>query len=156
MIIEPKNIEELALKLDISVNTINRWNKLNKIPTQYKIQLLNHSTEENKDYSEFSPKEKDQFFTQDDTVKYCYDIFCDKMSELYITKEDYQFIEPSAGDGSFMKILPEDTIGLDIEPKGKYIQKQNYLEWQPVDNKKIYSFWKSSIWITRKSCFTIY
>ncbi|MBI2446608.1 MAG: SAM-dependent methyltransferase [Parcubacteria group bacterium] len=41
------------------------------------------------------------------------------------------FVEPSAGSGSFLNLLnPKKRLGLDIEPRGKNIRKQNFLEWQ--------------------------
>lgn len=49
-----------------------------------------------------------------------------------VSISDYTFIEPSAGDGSFLKILPKGTIGLDIEPRSGGIQKQDYLSWTPT------------------------
>jgi hypothetical protein len=51
--------------------------------------------------------------------------------------KDYTFIEPSAGNGSFLKILPINRrIGFDIEPKFIEIIEQDYLEWSPCENKK--------------------
>jgi hypothetical protein len=46
--------------------------------------------------------------------------------------EDYCFIEPSAGDGSFFKLLPESRrVGMDIEPRHAGITQQDYLEYSP-------------------------
>lgn len=55
-----------------------------------------------------------------------------------INVEDYVFIEPSAGDGSFLDILPRGSIGLDIEPRKEGIQTQDYLSWKPTDSTQKY------------------
>ena len=53
------------------------------------------------------------------------------MKENNIDINEYTFIESSAGDGSFTKLLPENTISLDIEPRHEKIIKQDYLKWEP-------------------------
>jgi len=85
------------------------------------------------DYSIYKSSQKDQFFTPDKIAKEYWDKFCE------ITKidvDDYIFIEPSAGDGSFLKYMPQNSIGLDIEPRYGNIIKQDYLLWIPPNNKK--------------------
>ena len=60
----------------------------------------------------------------------------EKLFELSLNETDYLFLEPSAGDGSFYNILPEDRrIGLDIEPKLDGIICQDFLSWEPKDIK---------------------
>jgi hypothetical protein len=91
----------------------------------------------NIDYSKFSYKEKDQFFTPIETSKYCYQKFIEIITAKGDDKNNYIFIEPSAGNGVFLKLLPIlSRIGLDIEPKFDEIIKQDFLEWQPSKNKK--------------------
>ena len=91
----------------------------------------------NIDYSKFDYKEKDQFFTPLATSKYCYSKFIQVMNKNGDCENNYTFIEPSAGSGSFLKLLPhEKRIGLDIEPKCEEIIKQDFLEWHPHENKK--------------------
>ena len=42
------------------------------------------------------------------------------------------FLEPSAGTGSFFRLLePTKRIGLDLEPKCPDVEHQNFLEWEP-------------------------
>jgi hypothetical protein len=38
-------------------------------------------------------------------------------------------LEPSAGSGSFLTILPEHAIGVDLDPRHPWILKVDYLEW---------------------------
>jgi hypothetical protein len=55
---------------------------------------------------------------------------------------DYLWVEPSAGNGSFLHNIPSSfkKIGLDIEPKGEDIEKQDYLTWTPPLEKDIIVF----------------
>lgn len=132
--LEKYNIKDIAIKLNVCIGTIKRWLELNDVPIQYTFDLYKILSKEI-DYSKYSYSLKDQFFTPDDIVLKCWNIF---LKEIKININDYQFIEPSAGDGSFMKILPKNTIGFDIEPKAKNIIKKDYLLWKPEDILKKY------------------
>jgi hypothetical protein len=87
------------------------------------------------DYSKYTSSLKDQFFTPKDLANKCWETF---NREINISTKDYTFIEPSAGDGSFLHILPKGSIGLDIEPRSTGIQKQDYLSWKPSDTSRKY------------------
>lgn len=39
----------------------------------------------------------------------------------------YQIIEPSAGNGAFLRVLPSDTVGVDVDPKYRGIIKADFL-----------------------------
>lgn len=127
-------MQELCDKLNICAGTMRRWQELKNVPIQYTFDLHKILARE-VDYSKFSSSSKDQFFTPSLISKRCWNTF-NKLVNIDITK--YTFIEPSAGDGSFMKILPSDSIGLDIEPRAKNIQKQDYLYWKPSELSKKY------------------
>lgn len=128
---------EIASKIDVNKNTVARWEKLKSVPKHYHFDLLKLIGEKI-DYSKFEEKDKDQFFTKKHIVSKCIDIFNTKMSELGVNINDYTFIEPSAGDGSFLLELPKDRrIGLDIEPKHPEIIEKDFLEWKPKDDKYI-------------------
>lgn len=74
-----------------------------------------------------------QFYTKQYIAEYCYSIF-EKLvdSSLY----DY-IIEPSAGTGSFYKLLPSNKrIGFDIEPKCEGIELKNYFDYVPNEKYK--------------------
>ena len=129
-------INDLKDKLNISKGTINRWIKLNKVPKQYTFELYRLLNIEI-DYTKYSIKEKDQYYTPIKTVMYCYNTLKNILLKYNNNINKYIFIEPSAGDGSFLKILPKHKrIGLDIEPKHEEIIKGNYLTWEP-ENKDI-------------------
>jgi hypothetical protein len=128
------SIKEVADKLNLCVGTIRRWIELKNVPIQYTFDL-NKILSREIDYSKYTSSLKDQFFTPKDLAKKCWKTF---NREVKTTTQNYTFIEPSAGDGSFLHILPKGSIGLDIEPRSTGIQKQDYLTWKPYDTSKKY------------------
>jgi len=131
------SMEHIQKELDVNKNTIRRWVELKKVPKQYFFDLCRIDNI-NIDYSEFSEKEKDQFFTNVEDAKKCV-----LMSKKVIEKfgdsfYSYNFIEPSAGNGSFFKLLPKDkVVGIDIEPKLDEIIEADFLKWYPHSNNNI-------------------
>lgn len=75
----------------------------------------------------------DQFYTKEEIAKKCYN----KLKNI-CNIENFDFLlEPSAGKGSFFKLLDENKrIGIDLEPKYEGIKKQDYLDFIPEKNKK--------------------
>jgi Rho termination factor, N-terminal domain len=128
------SIHEISDKLNLCIGTIRRWQELKDVPVQYTFDL-HKILSRDVDYSKFSSSSKDQFFTPSLIAKRCWNTFNELVN---IDKTKYTFIEPSAGDGSFMKVLPAGSIGLDIEPRAEDIQKQDYLSWKPSDLTKKY------------------
>jgi hypothetical protein len=127
-------LKEIANKLNLAIGTIQRWIELDNIPYHYTFDLLRLSSRKI-DYSIYKSNQKDQFFTPIDIAKQCWDKFCEITK---ISLDDYIFIEPSAGDGSFLKCMPNNSIGLDIEPRYNNIITQDYLLWTPPNNDKKY------------------
>ena len=135
-ILKTKTINEIAKILNISNGTIKRWIELNKIPNSYTFELMKLANIKI-DYSNFDYKEKDQFYTPMDTCKYCYSKFIEIINSYGDSEDLYTYIEPSAGNGNFLNILPKNKrFGFDIEPKIDEIKKQDFLEWQPKENIK--------------------
>lgn len=128
------SIKEVSNKLNVCIGTIKRWFELEEVPIQYTFDIYKLISKEI-DYSKFKSSLKDQFFTPKDLAQKCWEIF---NFHVKINIQDYIFIEPSAGDGSFLKILPTDTIGFDIEPRLEGIQRQDYLMWKPQNSNKKY------------------
>jgi len=131
-VLEIYSIKKLADLLYVAPGTITRWKELKDVPSAYEFDLLK-LLKIKIDYSKYTSKEKDQFFTPIETAKYCYEVFLNKLKELPLEKEqDFIYIEPSAGDGSFLQVLPKDrTMSFDIEPKHKDIKKKDFLTWEP-------------------------
>uniref|UniRef100_A0A6C0D6C9 Methyltransferase n=1 Tax=viral metagenome TaxID=1070528 RepID=A0A6C0D6C9_9ZZZZ len=86
------------------------------------------------DTGKFRENKKEQYYTNSDIAKSC----VKKIIEHIPNASDYLFIEPSAGNGVFMKHLPENykVIGIDLEPKHTSIIKGDYLEWSPTQTQK--------------------
>jgi hypothetical protein len=129
--LEKNTIKDVACILNLSIGTIKRWIELKDVPIQYTFDLYKILSKDI-DYSKYSSSLKDQFFTPKDVAERCWTTF---IEQVKINTADYTFIEPSAGDGSFLKILPKGSIGLDIEPRSEGIYKQDYLTWEPTDNR---------------------
>jgi hypothetical protein len=72
----------------------------------------------------------DKFYTIPSYSKKCID-------KLFEIKNDFDWIiEPSAGNGSFLKqIKYEHKIGIDIEPEFDDILKMNFFDYFPPENK---------------------
>jgi hypothetical protein len=127
--LQNNTLAQLAKKLSVCPGTITRWQLLKNVPQAYTFDLykiLGRTIV----YSNFTSAEKDQFFTPPALAKECWDIFREKLPLLNLA--EYKFIEPSAGDGSFLRVLPPGTIGLDIEPRAPGIIQQDYMTWSPA------------------------
>jgi hypothetical protein len=130
-LLEKMSIKEIAQNLNLAPGTLTRWIELNDIPKSYEFDLLKMAGIKI-DYSKYSSKQKDQFFTPVKTAQHCFEKFCEKIKDFGESEKDFVFIEPSAGDGSFLKILPNDrTIAMDIESTSSVILEQDYLDWKP-------------------------
>jgi len=136
-VIETKSIKFVSNELNIVVGTINRWITNKKVPIQYQFELdkLNNNKI---NYKNYSYKDKDQFFTSSEISLYCYNKFLEIMKKNKINLNKYIYIEPSAGDGSFTKILPKNSINMDIEPRNIDIIQRDFLDWMPENNKNKY------------------
>jgi hypothetical protein len=122
------SLKYIAAKLNVCVGTIRRWQELRDVPPQYTFDLY-RLLGKDIDYGLFSATMKDQFFTPPDIAQKCWATF---LAETGAAPEDYTFIEPSAGDGSFMRVLPAGSICMDIEPRAAGIMRQDYLQWKPA------------------------
>ena len=69
----------------------------------------------------------DKFYTQTHVSKQCFEFL---HQQLNIT-DDVIYLEPSAGAGSFLDLLPH-YIALDIAPEDDRIEKQDYLKYEPI------------------------
>lgn len=75
----------------------------------------------------------DKFYTIPSISKRC----IDKMGEWIEWKEWDLVIEPSAGNGSFLKQIPvEHRIGIDISPEDDEIVRQDFLTYHPPKTAK--------------------
>ena len=82
---------------------------------------------------------KDKFYTRTDVAKKCIDAIISK----YPKTNEYLWIEPSAGDGSFLRNVPNgyEKIGIDLEPGAPDIIAADFLKWNYENkNKEILIF----------------
>lgn len=132
---EKYSIAQIAQKINVVAGTVSRWNTTQNIPESYRFDLMK-IVGLPIDYSEFSYKDKDQFYTNkklaEHYVNICYDFF----DSFNININDYVFIEPSAGNGVFLDFLPDNTLAFDIEPTDSRVIKQDFLDWTPDKDKK--------------------
>lgn len=134
---ETFSLKQISENLNVAAGTIKRWIDLNNIPKNYEIEILKLLNKPI-DYSKYSTKEKDQFFTPIETVKKCFQIFTNIIKEYEETPDKFKYIEPSAGDGRFLSVLPNDTIAMDIEPRHEKVINYDYLLWKPtIQNKYV-------------------
>jgi hypothetical protein len=149
-LIEKTGIQSISKSLNISSSTINRWILLNNVPCEYEFDLLKMKGIKI-DYKKYTSKQKNQFFTPIKTAEKCFNIFCDEIKKYNDDFNNYMYIEPSAGDGSFIKTIQNkfkynNIIGIDIDPKdnnNNQIIKMDFLEWKPTPDilgKKIVIF----------------
>ena len=86
------------------------------------------------DTGKFRKNTKDQYYTKVAVAKKCVEAVRGRIPVV----DSYQWIEPSAGNGVFLKTLPVtfDKLGIDLEPKSADIQTGNFLTWAPIGSKK--------------------
>ena len=96
----------------------------------YKIELyfVSHISME-QDTGKFRTNTKDQYYTRVTVAKEC----VDSILSLIPDTSQYHWIEPSAGNGSFLKALPDhiQRTGIDLDPKMEGILKNDFLTWEP-------------------------
>ena len=137
-LLDKKSYNEVAKELNISASTVKRWVELKNVPEAYCFELMKLSKIEI-DYKLFSYKQKDQFFSPHETALYCYNKFQEILKQYNEDESKYTYIEPSAGSGRFLNILPKNRrIGIDIEPRHEEIICDDYLTWYPSDVEKKY------------------
>ena len=130
-------MSQIASYLGLHEGTVKRWEELKDVPPQYFFDLC-RIAEIEIDYDKFSAKEKDQFFTSKETARYCYGKVIEVLSSLNVDLDNYTIIEPSAGDGSFYNLFPENKkIGIDIEPKCSNVIRSDFLVWNPKTKQNI-------------------
>jgi hypothetical protein len=74
----------------------------------------------------------DQFFTKSQVAQYCRNSLAEVMRGDGADPDQYSYLEPSAGTGSFYQYLPQDRrIGLDVEPLCEGLETADFLSWSP-------------------------
>ncbi len=69
-----------------------------------------------------SDERLDQYYTRPDVATHCYAIF-----QQHVDPAAFLLVEPSAGTGSFLKVMPAGSVGYDVEPKFPGIWTADFL-----------------------------
>ena len=70
----------------------------------------------------------EQYFTDPELAWRCVAF----AASLLAFEEFDMFVEPSAGEGAFLRLLPEERrIGIDLEPRDADIARADFLQWEP-------------------------
>jgi len=86
------------------------------------------------DYALNKKLPSDSYFTSTETAEKCYSILQSVVKNDNANIEDYTFIEPGAGNGSFYDLLnPSKRIGVDIVDRRDDIITADFLTWKPPD-----------------------
>ena len=85
------------------------------------------------DTGKFRTNTKDQYYTKLAVAKQC----VEKIVSLLPQAKEFQWIEPSAGNGSFVKATPGgfDLVAIDLDPQANNIIKGDFLQWSPTTSK---------------------
>ena len=74
------------------------------------------------------PVALDQYYTETSVAQRCKTILDDLLEDIVVE----EYVEPSAGEGSFYHLLPADRrFGLDIAPAHASIKTADFLTWSP-------------------------
>lgn len=74
----------------------------------------------------------DQYYTREDVAAHLFGIFQEHYDPALL-----QMVEPSAGTGSFFKLLPAGSLGYDLEPKFPGIETADFLTVQLQSDRPI-------------------
>ena len=85
------NLNDISISLGVNKGTIKRWELLKEVPPQYYFDLCRLDGIE-VDYTQYSEKEKDQFFTHKETAKYCFTKSQKVLSQWGVDLSDYTII----------------------------------------------------------------
>ena len=128
--------EQMSSQLSNSRDSMGNISHLNTQTNTFKFETEN----------EFVPKwvmgrkiNFDSYYTDMSIAKYCYDVFLKFLKKRNVDIRKYVFVEPSAGMGSFYRLLPtKRRIGIDIQKHDSEYVRDNYLSWIPKNTNKKY------------------
>lgn len=84
------------------------------------------------DTGKFRSNLADQFYTKPAVAQKC----VDRILEVVAGVQEWQWIEPSAGKGAFLRAAARaregGLVGMDIDPQGEGIVQGDFLKWKPV------------------------
>ena len=81
-------------------------------------------------------QQQDKYYTKRSLARGLYQSLLQLLEQYEVDLSGYTWIEPSAGDGAFSDLLPENKIAMDIAPGRDDITKQDFLAWSPEKEGK--------------------
>jgi hypothetical protein len=93
--------------------------------------------EQKQDTGKFRENTKDQFYTKTSIARECVNSILANCPDA----PQYIWVEPSAGNGAFLRCLPQTIprVAIDIDPRSPEIIKADFLQWIPVgDGPKVF------------------
>lgn len=83
-----------------------------------------------------SARALDQFYTRPEVAAWCVDLTLKIVGSF--KKSEALYIEPSAGAGAFLDVLPHPRLGIDVAPAQKHAEiiKGDFLQWAPSRQEK--------------------
>ncbi len=81
-------------------------------------------------------KSMDLYTTTKEAAEKCVQVMQDAMRDVGLSPDAYMYVDPSAGRGSFLEVLPVDTVAMDILPQHPSVKRQEFLTWVPTDDKR--------------------
>lgn len=123
----------LVKELNVVAGTAKRWEEKQEVPADYYMDLK-RVLKEPTDLTSLSYREKGQFYTPFDVATQCLETVKEQLEENGYDFSQYVLLEPSAGQGAFLQSSP--FFAMDIEPRADNIIQQDFLLWEPDDDKK--------------------
>ena len=79
----------------------------------------------------------DTYYTDPEAARYCFGSLMDTLGKNGVDTDRYTFIEPSAGMGSFYRLLPKyRRIGVDVVRHDQEYVQGEFLSWEPPIGKQ--------------------
>ena len=82
----------------------------------------------------------DKYYTTDEAARYCMDMFCETVEQtLELDVCAHWWLEPSCGDGAFLKLFPEGRrLGIDLKPdiSGDDVISDDFITWTPPEGRR--------------------
>jgi hypothetical protein len=108
-----------------------------------KVEYSSKGTKKTKDSNNYN-KKLDKFYTNDETVQKVLEFLISFLESNKIDIKNIKFLEPCAGNGSFLKgldnnLLSNEFIAYDIEPENPKIIKQDFLKIKPKYDSNLIS-----------------
>ena len=132
-------IANIAARIGLHPNTVGRWVENGKVPSAYRmdfLRILGEAVKPAKDGAEVE-RELDLFFTKKLTARECFADFAREARANGVNLAEFIHIEPSAGEGCFLDLLPaKRRIALDLLPRRDEIKQADFLTWNPPAEKK--------------------